>query len=381
MKKIRNIWVLVILVGLLTACRGQPTVLPTGIPTLLPTAVLTPTAAEITPTTGELPTAEVPAATETIGPTTAPVIVPTGLPDISDQTYLDDRSTPAALMLSYFNAVNRREYLRAYAYYTDTTTVGTLDNFSKGYENTKNVAVVFGPIFSGGAAGSIYYTVPMVLNAVTTAGVQQKFAACYVVRLPQPGNYGAPPITPMHLVRGTAKAAALTAADADLLANACPQPDFPTGPDGAKAAVESVTDISASNYIDNRSDAVTALSSYFNAINKQEYVRAYSYWQKAPGEFANFAAGYATTKSVSVQFGKVIADAGAGQLNYALPVAAKASQTDGTVKTFVGCYNLHLSQPGIQGTLPFQPLGITSGNLNPAAANADIAALLLSACK
>jgi hypothetical protein len=219
----------------------------------------------------------------------------------------------------------------------------------------------------------------MVLNATTT-NTQQKFAACYLVRFPQPGNYGAPPITPMNIDRSTAKFVPLTTQDSAALASACPSPDFAPGSNPSPAAVENLTDLSAANYIDNRSDAVTLMSSFVNAINRKEYIRAFSYWETPPGTYDSFAAGYTTTASVTAQFGAVATDHGAGQIYYSLPLALKATQMDNSLKTYVGCYVMHLSQPGIQGTPPFQPLGIKSADVKHVDNSADLTALLATAC-
>jgi len=366
---------------LLTILLAACTVQPTPLPTVLPTVVLSPTPVAATPTSETLPTVAAETATPEIVPSATSSPTVGIIPDISAANYLDDRSTPAAVMLSYFNAVNRHEYVRAYSYYSAANAPGTLESFSQGYQATQAVSVGIGPITSDGAAGSIFFTVPMVLNAVTTTGIQQKFAACYVLRLPQPQNYGAPPISPMHIERGTAALAAVNATDADVYASACPAPDYPTDGNATPGGVETATDISAANYIDNRSDGVLVLSSYFNAINSKEYVRAYSYWQTPPGAYEAFAAGYDTTASITAQFGTVIPDAGAGQIYYSVPVGLKATQTDGSIKSFVGCYQLHISQPAVQGTVPFQPLGIVSANNQPVDNTADLQVLLTSVCK
>jgi len=379
----RSVSFLLVCVFVLTACTGQPTVTPTT-PTTQPTsltdAILTATAAAFIPGPTGTAAPSIPAPTVTAVPSATTAPVSPGLPDISALIYLDDRSTPAALMLSYFNAINKRSYLQAYSYYTHYAALGTLDEFSNGYSETKSVSVVFGNISSEGAAGSIYYTVPMVLNATTTANIQQKFAACYVLRLPQPGNYGAPPITPLHIERGTAQSIPLTTLDSAALSFACPSPDFPTGPNGSPAAVETLTDLSPANYIDNRSDAVALMSSYLNSINRQEYVRAFSYWQTPVSTYDAFATGYATTASITAQFGTVTPDAGAGQVYYSLPVALKSTMTDGSLKTYVGCYVMHLAQPGFQGTVPFQPLGITNATVNLVDNSVDVTSLLATAC-
>lgn len=369
-----SLTLILMLVFILVGCNPQAPATPTASPTIQVTYLPT----VVTPTQAVTPTTEVPA--ETATPEVTAIPTGSGLPDISSTVYLDDRSTPAALMLSYFNAVNRHEYLRAYAYYGSPADLGTLDEFSAGYAETQSVSAVFGQISGEGAAGSLYYTVPMVLNATTTAGVAQKFAACYVLRLPQPGNYSAPPINPMHIVRGTAAVVSLTTSDADAMAGACPAPDYPTGPNASSAVVESLSDLSSGNYIDNRSDPTAVLSSYINAINRKEYVRAYSYWQTAPDSYDAFAAGYEGTAHVTAAFGTYTSDPGAGQIYYSLPIAMRATQGDGSVKTYAGCYALHISQPGIQGTLPFQPLGIISASVQTADNAADLGTLVPASC-
>src|SRR5205085_8770763 len=99
----------------------------------------------------------------------------------------------------------------------------------------------------------------------------------------------------------------------------------------------------APNYFDNRSNAVVALQSYFNAINRREYARAYSYWESASaaGPFAQFQAGYADTQSVLLTTGTVTGDAGAGQRYYTVPVVLQVGTTGGP-RTYAGCYVLHI---------------------------------------
>lgn len=187
-------------VMVISACGASlPTIAPTSLPTMHPVTTQQPATATLPP----LPTVAL--ATASAEKTPEAEITATqssenfSLPKILDSEYLDDRSRPAALLLSYFNAINYKDYLRAYSYYDDFSNLGTLESFSNGYRETKSVEVVIGKISTGGAAGSIYYLVPAVLNAITTSGVRQKFAACYQMRLPQPQNYANPPITPLHI--------------------------------------------------------------------------------------------------------------------------------------------------------------------------------------
>ncbi|MRR32707.1 hypothetical protein EG834_20785, partial [bacterium] len=246
---------LLVLIFLLTACN-----VPTAVPTVVPTTAVPqlPTIAP-TQTQVQLPTVEASAT-----PTVEQTLAPGTLPDISASNYLDDRSTPAALILSYFNAINRKEYLRVLSYFVNNTPDVTLADLTDGYKDTQSVNVVFGPISQEGAAGSTYFTVPMVLNSTQTSGAQEKFAACYILRRPEPGNYGTPPIQPMHIDKRFGKSVPLTTTDKDALAEACPA-DYPTGMNAIPAAVEQIDDLSSKNFIDNRSDPVSLISSLLNA--------------------------------------------------------------------------------------------------------------------
>jgi len=373
--------IFVIIAMLLAAC--GPVVTSTPTPKVVPTEVIVVTSTP-EPTEAVTATSE---STATAVPTQAPTatLAPTAsLPDVSTTAYLDDRSTAAAVILSYVNAINRHEYLRAYAYWNSPTSyIGSLDTFTNAYTNTSAEAVTFGQITSDGAAGSIYFTVPAVLVDTMNDNSTGKYGACFLLRLPQPGNFGAPPIQPMGIERGVKTAVSSSISDADVLAAACNSTDYPTGANPEASAVESLADLSSTNYIDNRSGAVEEVSSLLNAINRKEYVRAYSYFQNPatfPGSYSSYAAGFNDTGSVTAIFGTPAVDVGAGQFHYQVPLAMKVITTSNTQQTFVGCYTMHLANPGIQGTLPFQPLGITTGKFTQVSNNIDVTPLIATAC-
>ena len=119
-------------------------------------------------------------------------------------------------------------------------------------------------------------------------------------------------------------------------------------------------------YLDDRSTPQQLVQSYYNAINLQQYARAYGYFSPGavPSDFETWAKGYAATKSVSVQFGPAQPDPGAGQVYWALPVAISALGTDGETTVFSGCYQIHLTNPGMQVDPPFQPMSINSAKLS-----------------
>src|SRR5690606_34728634 len=53
-----------------------------------------------------------------------------------DLPYLDDRSSAATIVKSLYNAVNRKEYARAWDYFGDQKPAKDVEAFAKGYENT-----------------------------------------------------------------------------------------------------------------------------------------------------------------------------------------------------------------------------------------------------
>ncbi|MEC4812712.1 MAG: hypothetical protein SAK29_05480 [Scytonema sp. PMC 1069.18] len=123
---------------------------------------------------------------------------------VDQQKYLDDRSTPIQVLKSYYNAINRKEYVRAYYYWTKNGTSATSQppsypQFEAGYANTAAVQLVPGEVNSSGAAGSIYYEVPVILRAKHTDGTNHTFVGCYVIKQPDPKIFGAPPFIPMGI--------------------------------------------------------------------------------------------------------------------------------------------------------------------------------------
>ncbi len=240
--------------------------------------------------------------------------------------------------------------------------------------------VTLGTISGDAGAGQRYFTVPAVLVAQTTNGKTQTFAACYTLHLASPDIQGVPPFKPLAIATGTAKAARNENKTRDLLAHACD--GVPQGSPISPAPVTNPRDITSANYLDDRSNAVDVLSSLFNAVNRKEYLRAYSYWQtnSKVGPFDKFQQGYANTASVQLTTGKVTSGVGAGQIYYTVPAVLKAKTTRGATQTFSACYILHLARPEIQGTPPFQPLAIQSATAKVVSNGSDTDDLLEHAC-
>jgi hypothetical protein len=140
-------------------------------------------------------------------------------------------------------------------------------------------------------------------------------------------------------------------------------------------------------FYEDRTDPAAALVSYYNAVNRREYERAYSYFEGAPNPqpalappLAQFVQGYADTASVALAVGKFTTDAGAGNIFAAVPVAITATHTNGGKETFSGCYVLHRVNDGISSDPNDVLWSIRSAKIAPAAANATLDELLAQTC-
>ncbi|MGH6761531.1 MAG: hypothetical protein ACRECW_08075 [Phyllobacterium sp.] len=116
--------------------------------------------------------------------------------------YIDDRSTPESLIKSYYNAINRKEYARAFGYYAVDAMTTPFDTFSAGFEATKTVKIELGNATAEGAAGSTYWTLPLAIQSISTDAKEEVFAGCYTIRLANPAVQGVP-FVPMSIMQGT----------------------------------------------------------------------------------------------------------------------------------------------------------------------------------
>jgi hypothetical protein len=155
-------------------------------------------------------------------------------PGFAQETrYIDDRSDAASLVRSLYNAINRKEFARAWAYFGDTKPARDFASFVEGYEGTRAVKVLTGAVSSEGAAGSTFFSVPVAILATGADGQDNVFGGCYTARLvsPQLQEQG---FQPLHLEKGTLKPMPDHAID-DALPEQCP--DAPA-PDKAQALLD-----------------------------------------------------------------------------------------------------------------------------------------------
>lgn len=110
----------------------------------------------------------------------------TNLAAAQDQPpYLDDRSSAESVVRSLYNAVNRKEYARAWAYF-NVPPAASLDAYAQGFETTESVDVLVGRPLTEGAAGSSIYLLPVAIRSYQTSGAEQVFSGCYTLRLANP---------------------------------------------------------------------------------------------------------------------------------------------------------------------------------------------------
>ena len=93
----------------------------------------------------------------------------------------DNSSDPLATLASYYDAINARDYRRAFRYWDSPTT--SFERFASGFADTDRVRVLVDPSARvEGAAGSSYADVSTIVVATTRTGTERVFAGCYVMR-------------------------------------------------------------------------------------------------------------------------------------------------------------------------------------------------------
>lgn len=102
-------------------------------------------------------------------------------PDPDARPPRDDRRDPVAMLMSYYEAINARDYRRAYRFWESPET--SYERFVAGFADTDRVRLLVEP--SGrneGAAGSEYAEITTIVVGTTRAGSERVFAGCYTLR-------------------------------------------------------------------------------------------------------------------------------------------------------------------------------------------------------
>ncbi|HEX6718376.1 MAG TPA: hypothetical protein VF088_14820 [Pyrinomonadaceae bacterium] len=97
------------------------------------------------------------------------------------QTNKDERNDPVATLASYYNAINTRDYHRAYSFWE--TPSSSFEEFARGFAGTEHVRILVEPSPRiEGAAGSAFADISTIVVATTRGGKERVFAGCYVLR-------------------------------------------------------------------------------------------------------------------------------------------------------------------------------------------------------
>lgn len=272
------------------------------------------------------------------------------------------------MITSYINAIDRKEYQRAYGYWH--TPSQSLNDFEKGYATTANVTATIASASGIDAATSQRRTlVSVVLDSTHTDGSTARFSGCYVAWKTVPGVSSNPGDTNWHIEDATVSGADQSSSLADLLAKGC---------DSYKDRVANF-----GQAYDDQSGSLNVVLSLYDALNRQDYKRAYGYWEQAPSSYTDFAAGYADTASAVVTTGTPTGKgAAAGSVYEDIPVVVTGTLKDGTVQRYSGCYVARKSDIPTDGTADpsSNPWKIYSGKLTQAGSSNSAATLLASAC-
>jgi len=266
----------------------------------------------------------------------------------------DNRTSPVDLLASFYNAINRQEYARAYSYWENPPS--SYDQFAAGYANTAAVQlIVQPPTFIDIGAGNARAAIPAALVTTLRGGGSEVFVGCYVAH-----KVNIEPGALWGIDRAQVAQVDAGAALPPLLAQAC--------------AAFGVPAPAAASY-DNRSRPADLLASFYNAINRREYARAYGYWENPPSSYDQFVAGYADTASVQLLIAPPTNFQGAAGSSFVgVPTALIATHSDGSQQTFAGCYTARASNVQPDGWRLFR------ADIAPAPNNPPIAPLLARNC-
>ena len=93
----------------------------------------------------------------------------------------DDRNDPIATLASYYDAINARDYRRAFRFWDSPPS--SYEQFARGFADTDQVRLLVEPSTNiEGAAGSAYAEIRTIVVATSRSGGERVFAGCYVMR-------------------------------------------------------------------------------------------------------------------------------------------------------------------------------------------------------
>ena len=260
--------------------------------------------------------------------------------------YLDDRSTPVQLVRSYFNAIDRGEYVRAYSY-IDEEFVGHFDAWQYKFDDVVKTEVSFGQMAQEGAAGSIYYQLPVTVDFEHAEGDHHIERGCISMRLVHPADQALPPFQPLRIL------------SAELAKSYDVAPFAPAKCDSAPLPVPSASP----DFLDDRSSPEQLIRSFYNAIETGDIGRAHGYFGKNSKLDPNGAWGVAMedVSRVDLTLGVPQTDSRAGWIAYGVPVRVDIVGDTGERWTEVGCIHAYWEMPN--DAEPYTPMSLGPMNL------------------
>ena len=122
--------------------------------------------------------------------------------DRSDpQIFRDDRSDPASIVSSLYNAINARQYARAWSYFGQKKPVVSYKAFTAGYADTRHVTLRIGDVTLDGTAGTTHGKVPVAIRAEKQDGSRTVYGGCYLTSQLDP-DAQTPPYQPLRIDSG-----------------------------------------------------------------------------------------------------------------------------------------------------------------------------------
>ncbi|MEZ4670989.1 MAG: hypothetical protein R3E39_24055 [Anaerolineae bacterium] len=275
-------------------------------------------------------------------------------PLIPQQTLLvyDQRTEPTALLASYYNAISRGDYARAYHYWEQAPAEQTELQFANGFADTFGARVLVElPIFADAGAGNLYASVPTLVIALRTDLTQQFYQGCFVLHKTNvPVGNAAEPDPNWYLQRATLRQVAA--------------PDFTS----LAASCEAHTNLTENPFEPQTLDPLGVIETYFTSIAKFDISSAETNWENAADDvvISTYSRELRAMLSFNLFVNPEIYGQGAAGSSYAkVPAMLMLNAPDGTHSYLTGCYTTRASNvPVGDATTPDPNWHITVATVN-----------------
>jgi hypothetical protein len=132
---------------------------------------------------------------------------------------------------------------------------------------------------------------------------------------------------------------------------------------GAATLLVSTGALAQRAFVDDRSSPETVIRSLYNAIDRDEFARAYSYFSNPPADSVEaYAQGFAGSETTELIFGAPSDEGAAGSVYYRQPIVLRSVAEDGTETVYSGCYTLQAPNPA-NFAQDYAPMAIEDGEL------------------